>query len=238
MYRSCRILAFIPARGGSKGIPHKNITPLAGEPLIAYTIKAAKESIYIDDVIISTDSESIAEVARDYGAQVPFMRPADLSGDKAKIIEAVLHGLDTLQKKGDSYDVLVLLQPTQPLRTSYHIDRSIESFFHNGERPLVSVSQVTDSPLLIRSINENGDLLPLLSSKSTVRRQDMPAYYRVNGCIYINKTDELTLETSFNDNNVPFIMEKQYALDIDEPEDLQLADFYLRYFSRSKYNIT
>ena len=228
MYYNSRILAFIPARGGSKGIPGKNIIPLIGKPLIAYTIEAAKASNYIDDVIVSTDSTEIAEIAKTYGADVPCMRPAQLAEDTSATIDAILYKINFLCNKGRYYDILVLLQPTQPLRTVWHIDKAIQCYFEQGERPLVSVSPVSDHPILIRSIGINGELTPLLNCNSTVRRQDMPSFYRVNGCIYINKIDYLTTKTSFNDNPVPFIMDKQYSVDIDEPEDLALAEFYLK----------
>jgi CMP-N-acetylneuraminic acid synthetase len=156
------------------------------------------------------------------------MRPAHLSEDRSEVIEAILHGLDVLQRNGWTHDVLVLLQPTQPLRTSLHIDKALERFYEHGEESLVSVSPVSNSPILIRSIDQNGGLIPLLNCGSTVRRQDMPAYYYVNGCIYINKVDTLTPETSFNDNRIPFVMDKRYAVDIDEPDDLELARFYLK----------
>ena len=236
MYRADRILAFVPARGGSKGIPGKNTTLLSEKPLIAYTIEAAKASAYIDDTIISTDSQSIAEIAKSYGAQVPFMRPAYLSEDGSEIIDAVLHGLSSLREIGYDYDVLVLLQPTQPLRTAWHIDKAIECFYEQGKKSLVSISSVRSSPILTRSIGENGELVPLLNIRSTVRRQDMPTYFVVNGCIYINAVDTLTPETSFNDNIVPFYMDKRYAIDIDEPEDLELAEFYLKQINKAESN--
>lgn len=232
MFNTHRILAFVPARGGSKGIPNKNIIHLGGEPLIAYAIKASRASMYIDDIIVSTDDLAIAEVALAYGAEVPFLRPSNLAEDRSEIIEAVLHALDFLRKIGRTYDAIVLLQPTQPLRTSLHIDKAIEDFYEQGEKPLVSVSPVSSSPILTRSIGKNGELVPVLNRDSTVRRQDMPVYFYVNGCIYINKVDTLTHKTSFNDNPLPYIMAKQYAVDIDEPEDLELAEFYFRQLKR------
>ena len=131
---------------------------------------------YIDDIIVTTDSEKIAEISKQYGASVPFMRPAELATDTSKTIDAVLHAIRTLETMEKKYDVLVLLQPTQPLRTDADIDKAIEVYYKNKEDGLVSVSPVDDSPLLIRAISNDGKLLNLLSQNSTCRRQDMPEY--------------------------------------------------------------
>lgn len=228
MFNNQKILALIPARGGSKGIKDKNIVFLAGKPLIAYSIEAAKYSKYIDDIIVTTDSEKIAEISKQYGASVPFMRPAELATDTSKTIDAVLHAIRTLETMEKKYDVLVLLQPTQPLRTDADIDKAIEVYYKNKEDGLVSVSPVDDSPLLIRTISNDGKLLNLLSQNSTCRRQDMPEYYKVNGCIYINKIEEINESTSFNDNKIPFIMTKEHSIDIDELSDLCIAEYYFK----------
>ena len=228
MYNKKRILALIPARGGSKGIPRKNIIDLCGKPLISYSIEACLKSNYIDSVIVSTDDTEIAEVSRSYGADVPFMRPAALASDMSKTIDAVIHAIATLKEVGHEYDTLVLIQPTQPLRTNDDIDSAIEKYWNSGCIPLVSVSPVDDNPMLIRSI-ENGHLKLLLDISSTCRRQDMPAYYRVNGCIYINEISEISESTSFNDNPLPFIMDRSHSVDIDEPCDLALAEYYMNH---------
>lgn len=228
MFAKQKILALIPARGGSKGIKDKNIIPLGGKPLIAYSIEAAKRSKYIDSIVVTTDSEKIAEIAKSYGAKVPFIRPAELAADTSKTIDAVLHAIKTLKSLGKEYSTLLLLQPTQPLRTTDDIDKAIEVYYQKGEKGLVSISPVDDSPLLIRSIGADGKLVKLLSQNSTCRRQDMPNYYKVNGCIYINKIDELDKNTSFNDNKVPFIMTKEHSVDIDELSDLWMAEYYLQ----------
>ena len=226
MYKDKKILGLIPARGGSKGIPHKNITDLCGKPLIYYTIAAGKASKYIDSVVVSTDDEKIADISLSYGGDVPFMRPAAIASDNSKTIDSVLHAIDTLEKLGRSYDTIVLLQPTQPLRTSDDIDSAIEKYMKFNCIPLVSVCPVSDNPLLIRSI-EGDRLQPLLNLNSTCRRQDMPSFYRVNGCIYINESKDLTINTSFNDNPLPFIMESSHSVDIDDPIDLKMAEIML-----------
>ena len=217
----------IPARGGSKGIPHKNITDLCGKPLIYYTINAALKSSYIDYVLVSTDDEAIAEVSRACGAEVPFLRPAELASDTARTIDAVLHGINALRQKDLLFSDLVLLQPTAPLRDADDIDGAVERYFSSGCRSLVSVSEVDDHPILIRTIRE-GVLIPLLKGSSTCRRQDMDRYYRVNGCIYINPVDCLDEKTSFNDNEIPYVMEKSHSVDIDERSDCALAAYYIQ----------
>ena len=222
-----KVLALIPARGGSKGIPHKNIIDLCGRPLIEYSISAARSSKYIDRVIVSTDDAEIAKVSGESGADVPFLRPAELAGDDSRTVDAVLHAVNQLKAQGEEYHILVLLQPTQPLRTSEDVDKAIEKFIESNCQDLVSVSPVDDNPLLIRSI-ENDKLIPLINASSTCRRQDMPAYYRVNGCIYINLIDELNESTSFNDNTVPFVMSREHSVDIDEMKDLYIAEYYLK----------
>lgn len=228
MFKLNRILSLIPARGGSKGIKNKNIIDLEGRPLIAYSIAASLASKYIDKTVVSTDSMEIAKIAKEYGASVPFMRPEKLASDCAKTIEAVIHAINMLEAEGEKFDILILLQPTQPLRTADDIDAAIELFFEKGEFSLVSVSLVEDHPLLIRTVNEDGNLLPLLDEISTCRRQDMKSYYKVNGCIYINRINELSEETSFNDNQIAFIMEANHSVDIDEMKDIYLAEFYLK----------
>ncbi len=230
MYGEKRILALIPARGGSKGIPHKNVVLLGGKPLIQYTIDAGLKSRYIDTVMVSTDDREIAETAERCGARVPFLRPAELASDTAKTIDAVLHAVETLREAGETYDCLVLLQPTSPLRTAEDIDGAVERFYACGRQGVVSVSEVNDPPILMRTIAETPEgerLIPLLEGSSTCRRQDMPAYYRVNGSVYVNAAETLKRDTSFNDNPVPYRMAKDHAVDIDEPADLALAEFLL-----------
>ncbi|MCR5609704.1 MAG: acylneuraminate cytidylyltransferase family protein [Lachnospiraceae bacterium] len=204
MFENKKIVGIIPARGGSKGIPRKNIINLCGKPLIAYTIEAGLNSEYIDYVMVTTEDCEIAEVSKKYGAEVPFMRPDNLAQDTSKTIDVLCHALESLKKKGKYFDIVVLLQPTQPLRTAKDIDNAIIHFKNNNYISLVSVSEVDDHPILIRSI-ENGRLKKLLNCSSTCRRQDMPRYYKVNGCIYINNIDEIDENTSLNDKLVPLI---------------------------------
>ena len=228
MLKKERILALIPARGGSKGIKHKNRIPFCGKPLIQYSVDAARSSRMIDNILVSTDDPTIAEIAERLGAEVPFLRPAYLADDRARTIDVVIHALKYLKERNRYYDSLILLQPTQPLRTAMDIDGAVETFLRKGRQGLVSVSPVDDHPILIRTVDEQGKLTKLLSCQSTCRRQDMPVYYKVNGCIYINKVAEITSETSLNDNPIPYIMERSHSVDIDDWVDLHVAEYYLK----------
>ena len=156
MYKNKKIIAIIPARGGSKGIPNKNIIDLCGRPLIQYSIDSAKGSKYIDKVIVSTDSEKIAEVSRKSGADVPFLRPVGISNDVAKSSDVVIHGIDFLKENyGDEYDYVILLQPTSPLRTAKHIDKAIELCINSDSSSLVSVKELNENPIIMRTIDNN-----------------------------------------------------------------------------------
>ena len=222
-----KVLALIPARGGSKGIKQKNIKKLCGKPLIAYSIIEALKSQYIDRTIVSTDDETIANISRKYGANVPFRRSKELASDDARTIDVILDAVRRMQDDGEKFDILILLQPTSPLRTVEDIDNALERFIAVKAKGVVSVSLVDDHPILIRKVDRDGGLVHVLGMNSSCRRQDMDLFYRVNGCIYINRIDQLNGETSLNDNPVGYIMEKSHSVDIDELKDFALAEFYI-----------
>lgn len=222
-----KIVAIIPARGGSKGIPGKNIREIGGKPMIAYTIEAAKTAPSINRILVSTDSREIAEIAIRYGAEVPFLRPAGLASDTAKTMDAVMYTLDELKKQGAYYDYMVLLQPTSPLRNGDDIEGCIQKAVSENA-DVVAISEVNDPPILMRYADDRGKLTALLDGNSTVRRQDMPLCYRVNGSVYVNKVEGLSEETSLNDNPVGYIMPKERSIDIDDMADLYLAEYYMR----------
>lgn len=228
MYREKRIIAIVPARGGSKGIKDKNIRLLAGKPLLTYSIQVALACEYIDEVVVSTDSENIRNIALQYGASVPFLRPVELATDEAKTIDVILHALSELQKNDEYYDYVMLLQPTQPIREVSDLKQSIEQVIDNQYDSLVSVCPVQEHPILMRTIGDDGKLHNILSCGSTVRRQDFPKVYKVNGSIYINAIkDSFNETTSLNDNQYPFVMAREKSIDIDNIEDLEQAEQYL-----------
>jgi len=215
-------LAYIPARGGSKGIPKKNIAELGEMPLIAFTIVAALKSGLFEKVMVSTDSEEIAEVARQYGAWVPFLRYAEFAQDTSKTIDAVISDKSRLEAMGEKFDEFVLLQCTSPFRTAKDIQGAVAlaEKMHSG---VVSISPVEEHPILMRTIDADGKVSKVLNCSSTCRRQDMPPYYRVNGAIYVNFWDELTTDLSLNDNPYGYVMERKDSLDIDTKADLEAA---------------
>lgn len=229
MYNNKKILAIIPARGESKGIPNKNIIDLCGKPLINHSIEVALSCPYIDDVVISTDSKNIAAVGQNAGAWVPFLRPSALATDTSKTIDCMIYTIDELKKQDKIYDYVILLQPTQPIRLRKHLTEAIEKIIDENASSLVSVCSVTEHPILMRTIDSNGNLESLLHLNSTVRRQDFPDVYKVNGSIYINKLDDnFNQSTSLNDNLLPYIMSSKYSVDIDSVEDLNAATTLLK----------
>ena len=227
MINNLRILAIVPARGGSKGIKDKNIKEIEGRPLIEYTIEAAKRCEYIDEIVVSTDSEKIAKVAKKAGAKVPFLRPDELASDTARTIDVVLFTIEQLKLIGQEYDIVVLLQPTSPLRDEDDICGAIEKYVSCNMKSLVSVSEVSESPILMRQIVDETHMEKILNINSTIRRQDMAKYYMVNGSIYINKIEELNSDTSLNDNVIPYVMDRSHSVDIDDYVDIEVMKYYV-----------
>ncbi|QQZ10276.1 cytidylyltransferase domain-containing protein [Heyndrickxia vini] len=228
MYKGKKFLAIIPARGGSKGIPNKNIVNVNGKPLIQYTIEEAINSNFIDEVIVSTDNIEIASISKQLGANIPFLRPSYLAEDDSKTIDTLLYVIEEIKKLGCLYDYVVLLQPTQPLRKVWHIDNAIKKIIESKQNSLVSISKVNDHPIFIRTIKPDNTLENLLDANSTLRRQELPPYYKINGAIYINKIIELNQNTSLNDNTLGFIMDSKYDLDVDTHQDLDLLKYILQ----------
>lgn len=228
MYKNKRILSIIPARGGSKGIPHKNIMNLCGKPLIAYSIEEAVKSKYIDKVIVSTDDEEIKEVALAFGAEAPFLRPEEISNDSAKSIDVVLHTVNFLKSTGENFDFVILLQPTSPLRSFEDIDSAIEEVILNERNSLVSVCEASENPVLMRTI-ENERLKEIFQYEGeNLRRQELPSFYIFNGAIYINTVKMLFEERKFvNEDTMPYVMEKEKSIDIDTYLDAKIAEVIL-----------
>jgi CMP-N-acetylneuraminic acid synthetase len=222
-----KIIAIIPARGGSKGIPRKNLVPIKGKPLLAYSIEAALEAHCFDLVLVSTDDEEIAGVARGLGAQVPFLRSPELAGDKAKTVDAIIECLDRLEQ---TYDAVCLLQPTAPLRSVDDILQSIDVFLQEECDSLVSVCRLEEPhPYKLKSIDD-GYVVPFIpGSGSEIPRQDLPPAYMLTGAIYIIKVDVLKAKKSFfGDKTVPYFMPEERSVNIDSVKDIYLTEYYLR----------
>lgn len=224
------ILALITARGGSKGIPHKNIVNLGGKPLIAWTIDAVKQCRSVDRVVVSTDDAEIADICRLFGAEVPFMRPEELAQDGSAHIPVIQHALRWIEKtEGVLSDYVLLLQPTSPFRSAEDIDRCCDLALETDADAVVSVREANDHPYLQRSLDLNGELQPIMTVPSGyLRRQDMPPFYVINGAMYLCRTS-LVLEQSLlvPPNAKALIMPAERSLDIDTPADLEYARFLL-----------
>lgn len=224
------VIGLIPARGGSKGILHKNLTPLAGKPLLAYTCEAARQSHALCRTIVSTDDEAIAHVARTYGMDVPFMRPKDLAQDTTPMLSVLQHALAAMAQEGSTPDAIALLQPTSPLRSASHIDQAVGLFEATGADTVVSVCTVPHrfNPSSIM-MEENGRLLPYEGGTQILRRQDKPRLYARNGpAILIIRRATIELGNLYGSDVRPFIMDRRSSLDIDDAEDLGYAEFLLQ----------
>lgn len=226
MYNNKKILALITARGGSKGIPRKNIKPLNGIPLINWTINAAKQSAYIDRLILTTDDIEIADIAINAGCEVPFMRPSSLATDTATSMDVILHALENTKP---DYDYLLLLQPTSPFRTAKQIDAIIKQGLDRGAPLTVSVSEVKKHPSFMYELKQNLDLDPILPDQLHGRRQDMPKIYEYNGALYLSSIPYLLKNKSFKTEDVQaFVMDTITSVDIDEPIDWDFSEFLIK----------
>ena len=217
------VLAVIPARGGSKGVARKNIRMLAGKPLIAWTIEAAMESIYIDRLVLSSEDAEIIRVAQEWGCEVPFIRPGELARDDTPGIDPVLHALKALP----GYDYVVLLQPTSPLRTAKEIDESIAVCESQAAPACVSVTEPAHHPQWMFTTDSNGRLRPL-AEQAASRRQDLPAVYALNGAVYVAQVAWLQSSLSFiGSETCAYVMASLQSIDIDTEEDIVLAECLL-----------
>lgn len=220
------VTALIPARGGSKRLPRKNIKSLCGKPLIAWTIDVTKESKYIDSVVVSTDDLEIKEVAEKFGASVPFLRPESLSNDTASSFDVVKHAIEVLNINKLNH-LIVLLQPTSPLRTVKELDDALELFISKKASGVVSVSECEHSPLWTNTLPENLSMSGFIRSEVQGKRsQDLPKFYRLNGSIYIYKTEALLEQNQiFYDENVyGYETLQQISIDIDTGLDFLVAE--------------
>jgi CMP-N,N'-diacetyllegionaminic acid synthase len=218
------ILGLIPARGGSRAIPRKNIKRLNGKPLIAWTIEAALRSNSLGSVVVSTDDEEIARIAAELGAEVPFMRPRELARDDSPSIDLVLHALDQLP----GFESVVLLQPTSPLRTTEDIDGCIELASDRGALSVVSVSPVGTHPFLMYRLGENQRLEKLVYGPPVSRRQDLPPVFALNGAVYFAGAEWLRQYRTFvSGDSIGYVMPAERSVDLDTLLDWQLAELAL-----------
>ena len=226
MINGHKILAVIPARGQSKGVPRKNLRMVGGKPLIAWTIDAAKRSSYIDRLILSSEDVEIISISTQLGCEVPFVRPVELAQDDTPGIDPVLHAIE----ETPGYDYVVILQPTSPLRTTADIDGCIEHCISNDAKACVSLSEVVQHPQWMYTLGEQDCLVPLIADgRVYARRQDLPRVFTLNGAVYVSECNWLRLQQTFlSENTVGYVMPQERSLDIDQEMDLKICDALLR----------
>ena len=221
MYKNKTFLAIIPARGGSKRLSRKNVLDLYGKPLIAWSIEAGLKSKYIDKEVVTSDDNEILEISKKYGAEI-IKRPDELASDTATTFDAIKHTIDNLEK----YDYIILLQPTSPLRNEKHIDEAIELLKTKNADAVVSVCEMDHNPLWSNTLPKDGNMSGFLRDEVLNKRsQDLEKYYRLNGAIYICKTNKLLKAKSFilKENLFAYVMDRKSSIDIDEEIDFKIA---------------
>lgn len=220
-------LVLIPARGGSKGIPGKNIKVLNSRPLIYYTLDAACEVTSSENICVSTDSDEIIQVVKEYGLDVPFKRPGDLSTDTASSYEVILHAIDFYERAGIKYNRVVLLQPTSPFRTGTHIREAL-SLYHSSLDMVASVKITHGNPYYYLFEENSEGLLYRSKSGSFTRRQDCPVVYELNGAIYIMNIQSLKIKPHTKFSRIKkYVMTEENSLDIDTKYDWIIAEAIL-----------
>lgn len=231
MYQGKTFLAIIPARSGSKRLPNKNIKDFCGKPLIAWSIEAGLQSPYIDQIILSTDSQSYIDLAHAYGIQ-SIKRPLELASDQASSFQVIQHVLKTYHH----FDYIVMLQPTSPLRQSFHINEAIVTLIQKSYKSLVSVSPCEHSPLWCNTLPLDLSMSNFIHpSAMNKRSQDLPTFYRLNGAIFISERETYLKHKNFiSQETYAYIMEQKYSIDIDTQLDFFVAETYYRYIHEIK----
>jgi CMP-N-acetylneuraminic acid synthetase len=228
VYGGKRLLCVIPARSGSKGLPHKNIRGFCGKPLIAYTIEAALETGMFDVIYVSTDSEGYADTAARYGASVPFLRPAELAGDKSLASEYIRHALTEFKNMGELFDYFALLQPTSPLRKTEHIADGVRMAVDEGLMSVVAFSEAEHPASYYHELPEDLNLSGVAAMRESNRQRER-RYYRINGLLYVCDCDYyLRNGTFYGANGKALIIDAKYAIDIDSEQDFVVAEFLYR----------
>lgn len=223
------VVALVTARGASKRLPRKNVLPLAGKPLIAWTLGAARAARSVRRILVSTDDPEIASTAKLYGGEVPFLRPAELAGDHAPHAGVVEHALRWLEASGDHPDYVLLLQPTSPLRTAEDIDGIVAFASAKEADCVVSLCPAKDHPLLCRRLDDQGTVIPYLPQpEGYLRTQDLPPAYVLNGAMYlIRPRTFLEAQTLNPPGTLGYIMPEGRSLDVDDAADLKAAEWLL-----------
>lgn len=231
MYRDKKVLCIIPARAGSKGLTGKNIKELLGKPLIAYSIKQAKQSKYIDRVIVSTESPEVAENSRQYGAEVPFLRPQELAADNSSIFDVLIHAIEWVERNENYvFDILVLLHANTPLRTIEDIDNCIQLLVEESADSVFSVTEAHRNPYFNMVELQEGTKVRLVKEGNNyINRQDAPVVYDMNSSIYVWWKDILRQKKSpFLEKSRIYVMPKERSIDIDDALDFKIAEMLMK----------
>jgi CMP-N,N'-diacetyllegionaminic acid synthase len=226
MIDSRTVLGLIPARGGSRGLPRKNVLPLGGKPLLHWSIDAARESRYIDQVVVSSDDQEIIDLALSRDCEAPFRRPDELATSTTPTLAVAMHAIRELPE----FDILVLLQPTSPLRLGGDIDATLEALVGNRASSAVSVCESAKSPHWMYHLGDDQSLTPVLDADPpATRRQDLPPVYCLNGAVYAVEVPWLVSTGAFvGANSVAYVMPARRSIDIDTAADMRLAEFLMQ----------
>ena len=232
MYEKKRILAIIPARGGSKGLIGKNNKLLNGKPLISWSIDQAKKSSFIDEIFVSTDCENLAMTSGNYGIDVPFLRPSILASDTASSTDVVFHVLSYFENKGKEFDYIILLEPTSPLRKHDDIDSAIRIAISNKSSDgVISLGEVhMEHPMIVKKVNEHGRIVSYINNVDKInQRQQADKAYFPYGVVYLIKTEVFKKEKSFYTNNmIPFFIERWQNYEVDDIVDFDIIELLLK----------
>lgn len=237
--KTVKVLAVVPARGSSKGIPRKNLKMLAGKPLIAYILEAASQAKFLDRVIVSTEDDEIAAVARGCGAEVPFLRPQDLARDEVSLIPVVKHAMEYLDKQGWRADIVASLQPTSPLTEPEDIEKAVNKMIETGCDSVVSVGKI-ERYHPYRAMKLEGDkLMPVYQEgQRFLQRQDLPPHYAFNGAIYVRSRDLLEgwdgQDFALGEDIRAIIMDREKSVDVNSPLDFLVVEAILKSRAESK----
>ncbi len=226
------VLAIVPARAGSKGLPGKNIIGICGKPLIAWSIEAGLSSEFIDEIIVSTDSAEIAQISIEWGAKVPFIRPAEISTDETPTFDVIEHAVEFYKQKKFEFDFIVILEPTSPLRTALDIDLALKTLaYHQEASAIVGISSTTtQNPSFLVRKGSKAELTPFIGTTlKAIRRQDVEEVFFIEGSVYISKTHELFLrKTFYHEGTIGFEVPKWKSFEIDDLEDLIVVEALMR----------
>ncbi len=232
MYKGKRVLAIVPARGGSKGLPGKNIRPLAGKPLIGWTLESALKSKYLDEIFVSTDSQKIADVAESFGVKVPELRPEELASDTATSASVVLYTIEYFRKQGKDFDYIILLEPTSPMRKEDDIDNAIALACDNPEKAgVVSLGEVhMEHPSIVKRIDDNGVIEPFCDNRHYTQRQQFSKAFFPYGVVYLVKTDYFEKNQLFyGKDSLPYFIERWQCYEVDDIYDMIAIESIINY---------